>query len=307
MKASEGQRDRQAKASKVKLSEKSRLPRQRSLWIDVVRRLALNKGAMVSLAFLLFLLIPTFFASRLTPYDPIKMDPQALFQPPNTQHWLGTDQYGRDILSRIIHGTKFSLRLGFISVSIAVVLGVPLGLVSGFYGTWLDNVLMRLMDVMLAFPGILLALVFVAILGPGLTNATIAVGVAAIPAYTRLVRGSILAAKEETYVEAAHVVGCRNMRILFRHLLPNVVAPVIVLSTLGIASAIIYGSSLSFLGLGAQPPTSEWGAMLTTGRDYLRAQWWISTFPGLAIMFTVLTINLLGDGLRDALDPRLKV
>jgi peptide/nickel transport system permease protein len=236
------------------------------------------------------------------------MSPEELFQPPSLKHWLGTDQYGRDILSRIIYGTKYSLQLGFISVSIALFFGVPLGLIAGFYGdTRVDNLLMRLVDIMLAFPGILLALIFVAILGPGLNNAMIAVGVSAVPAYTRLVRGSILAAKEHAYVEAARGVGCRNGRILFRHLLPNVIAPVIVLSTQGIALAIIYGSSLSFLGLGAQPPTPEWGTLLSTGRAYLRAQWWISTFPGLAILCTVLAINILGDGLRDALDPRLKV
>jgi peptide/nickel transport system permease protein len=262
---------------------------------------------MVSLALLIGLVIVAILAPKIAPYDPIRMDYNALYQPPNADHWLGTDQFGRDILSRILVGSRYSLQLGFISVAIAALLGIPLGLVSGFYGETVDSVLMRLMDIMLAFPGILLALVFVAILGPGLRNATIAVGIAAIPQYTRLVRGSILTAKEEVYVDAARVVGCSNTRILARHLLPNVVAPVIVLSTLSIAWAIVYGSSLSFLGLGAQPPSPEWGAMLSTGRGFLRAQWWIATFPGVAIMFTVLATNILGDGLRDALDPRLRM
>jgi peptide/nickel transport system permease protein len=208
---------------------------------------------------------------------------------------------------RIIHGTKYSFQLGFISVGIAAFFGVILGLIAGYYGAWADSILMRLIDIMLAFPGILMALVVVAVLGPSLNNAMIAVGVSAIPSYTRLVRGSILAAKSYVYVEAARAVGCRDFRIVMRHLLPNIVAPIIVFSTLGIALAIITGSSLSFLGLGAQPPTPEWGAMLSTGRDYLRRQPWISTFPGLAIMVTVLAINLLGDGLRDALDPRMKM
>ena len=272
-----------------------------------MRRLRMNTGAMISLALLLLMVIPVLFASQLAPYDPIQMDPDALFQPPSLKHWFGTDQYGRDILSRIIHGTKYSFQLGFISVGIACSFGLVLGLISGFYGGSADSILMRLVDIMLAFPGILMALVVVAVLGPSLNNAMIAVGVSAIPTYTRLVRSSILAAKEYVYVEAARAVGCRDLRILIRHLLPNVTAPIIVFSTLGIALAIITGSSLSYLGLGAQPPTPEWGAMLSTGRDYLRRQPWISTFPGLAIMFTVLAINLLGDGLRDALDPRLKI
>lgn len=281
--------------------------RSRSLWGDALRRLGMNRGAVFSTALLVLMLIPVFFAAQIAPYDPIQMDPNQLFMPPSAEHWFGTDQYGRDILSRIIHGTKYSFQLGFISVGIAAFFGVILGLIAGYYGAWADSILMRLIDIMLAFPGILMALVVVAVLGPSLNNAMIAVGVSAIPSYTRLVRGSILAAKSYVYVEAARAVGCRDFRIVMRHLLPNIVAPIIVFSTLGIALAIITGSSLSFLGLGAQPPTPEWGAMLSTGRDYLRRQPWISTFPGLAIMVTVLAINLLGDGLRDALDPRMKM
>jgi len=280
---------------------------QLTLLASTLGRLRKNRAAVVSFIFLLLLLIPTFFPAQIAPYDPIEISPDEILQPPSRTHWFGTDQYGRDILSRIIYGTQYSIQLGFIAVGIAVLLGLPLGLISGFYGVWLDNILMRVVDIMLAFPGILLALVFVAILGPGLNKAILAVGIAGIPAYTRLVRGSVLSVKQYAYVEAARVIGCSNLRILIRHVLPNVFAPVLVLATLGIATAIISGSTLSFLGLGAQPPTPEWGVMLSTGRDYMRGNWWISVFPGLAIMVTVLAINLLGDGLRDALDPRLKV
>jgi peptide/nickel transport system permease protein len=275
--------------------------------VNVIFQLLKNKGAIISIVFLFLLGFVAINANSIAPYDPVAMSGREIFNSPGARHLLGTDQFGRDILSRIIHGTKYSLQLGFISVLISLLVGVPLGLVSGYYGKWLDNIIMRIMDIMLAFPGILLALVFVAILGPGLENATIAVGVAAIPQYTRMVRGSILSAKENVYVEAAYLIGCKNFRILFVHLLPNVFAPIIVISTMSIAWAIVYGASLSFLGLGAQPPSPEWGAMLSNGRDYLRGQWWIATFPGLAIMLVVLAINILGDGLRDALDPRLKM
>ncbi|MDP9365218.1 MAG: ABC transporter permease, partial [Chloroflexota bacterium] len=182
-----------------------------------------------------------------------------------------------------------------------------LGLTSGYYGRWVDTIVMRFVDIMLAFPGILLALALVSILGPSLTNLMIAVGVSSVPAYARLVRGSVLSAKENVYVEAARVVGCTDGMIMRRHVLPNVAAPVIVLATLGFATAILSAASLSFLGLGSQPPTPEWGRMLSEGRNYLREQWWIATFPGLAIMVTVLAMNLLGDGLRDTLDPRQRV
>ena len=276
---------------------------ERGWWFEVFRRLTKNKAAIFSLIFLLSLLVPAFFAPQLAE-DPLQMHGDQLFQPPGPEHLLGTDQFGRDVLTRIVHGTKYSMQLGFISVSVAVIVGVPLGLVAGYYGRWLDATVMRLVDIMLAFPGILLALVFVAILGPGLNNAIIAVGVAAVPVYTRLVRGSVLSAKNNDYVEAARALGSNDTRILIRHLLPNIIGPVIVLATLGTATAIISGASLSFLGLGAQPPTPEWGAMLNDGRAYLRAQWWIATFPGVAILLTVLAINLLGDGLQDAMDPR---
>jgi peptide/nickel transport system permease protein len=262
---------------------------------------------VAGLVILVFIVIGTVAAPILAPADPNRMGAGPMFAPPGRGAILGTDQFGRDMLSRILYGGQISLRLGLISVTIATFAGVLLGLTAGYYGSWFDHATMRLIDIMLAFPGILLALSVVAILGPGLNNAMIAVGIAAIPSYTRIVRGSVLSARETVYVDAARVIGASDGRIMFHHILPNVLAPVIVLATLGMASAIITGTSLSFLGLGAQPPSPEWGAMLSAGRDHLRSAWWISTLPGLAIMIVVFAMNLVGDGLRDALDPRLKV
>jgi peptide/nickel transport system permease protein len=247
------------------------------------------------------------FANLLAPHDPIKINPDSALSPPGGKNVLGTDPLGRDILSRLIHGARISLRVGLVSVGIAAVCGSTLGLLSGYYGRWADLVVMRLIDLLLAFPNVLLALVIIAILGPSIFNLMIAVGISATPGYARLVRGSVLSAKENVYVEAAVAVGCSDRLIIWRHILPNVLAPVIILSTLGMAGAILTGAALSFLGLGVQPPTPEWGTMLSDGRNYLRKAWWITTFPGLAIMLTVLSINMLGDGLRDALDPRLKL
>jgi peptide/nickel transport system permease protein len=210
------------------------------------------------------------------------------------------------VATRILFGSRISLLTGLISVTIAILIGVPLGLVSGFYGGLADRLLMRLVDLMLTFPGILLALVIIAILGPDLFHAMLAVGISASPTYARVVRATVLSAKSQTYVEAARATGCTNARIMGRHILPNTVAPIIVLGTLGVAGAIIAAAALSYLGLGAGPPVPEWGALLSEGRNYLRVAWWMTTFPGLAIMTAVLSINLLGDGLRDALDPRLR-
>jgi peptide/nickel transport system permease protein len=271
------------------------------------RQLWKHKGAMSGLVILLLLILIALSAPLLARYDPLKVQARKALQPPSTEFLLGTDQYGRDVLSRTIYGTRISLLVGIISVGIAAICGLMIGLVAGYCGGIIDSLLMRLMDVMLAFPGILLALAIVSIIGPNLANLMIAVGISAIPAYARLVRGSVLSAKQHLYVEAARVVGCGHSTILFRHILPNVAAPVIVLGTLGMATAILSAAALSFLGLGSQPPTPEWGRMLSEGRAYLREHWWIATTPGLAILITVLAMNLLGDGLRDALDPRLRL
>ncbi len=266
-----------------------------------------NKGAMLGLTILVFLILIALSAPLIAPYNPLKVQARKALQPPGPEFWFGTDQYGRDVLSRTIYGARISLAVGLISVSIAAVCGLIIGLIAGYYGGIIDSILMRLIDIMLAFPGILLALAIVSILGPSLANLMIAVGVSSIPAYARLVRGSVLSAKQNLYVEAARVVGCGSGTILFRHILPNVAAPVIVLCTLGMGIAILWAAALSFLGLGSQPPTPEWGRMLSEGRSYLREHWWISTAPGMAILVTVLAMNLFGDGLRDALDPRLKI
>ena len=271
-----------------------------------LRRLLRNKSAVVGLTVLLALVLVAIFAPYIVPYDPLKIEPGQALLSPSPDHLFGTDQFGRDVFSRVVAGTYISLAVGLISVGIAVIFGVTIGLVSGYYGGKVDNFLMRLIDVMLAFPGILLALAIVSMLGPSLANLMVAVGVSSIPTYARLTRGSVLSAREELYVDAARSIGVRNRTILGRHLLPNVVAPIIVTATLGVGAAILWAAALSFLGLGSQPPTPEWGRMLSEGRQYLRDQWWISTFPGLAIMITVLASNLLGDGLRDTLDPRLK-
>jgi peptide/nickel transport system permease protein len=272
----------------------------------VARRLARQRGAMVGAAILAVLAVMAVGAPGLASRDPIRTAPREALQPPGARYLLGTDQFGRDVASRVLHGARLSLTVGLIAVGIAVALGVPIGLVSGFYGGPLDAVAMRVMDVLLAFPGILLALAIVGVLSPGLGNVMIAVGLAAVPTYARLTRASVLSARELLYVEAARAMGGRDRFILARYILPNVVAPLIVTSTLGLGTAILSAAALSFLGLGSPPPTPEWGRMLSEGRDYLREAWWISTFPGLAIMLTVLAMNLLGDGLRDVLDPRLK-
>lgn len=293
-------------ANRQKESEKSLL-RSDSPWRIALGILTKNKVAMTGLGILLLVSLTAIFASQISPYDPDEIDILYQLQAPSKDHILGTDLYGRDILSRIFWGGRITLVVGLISVAIAASFGIVLGLISGFYGRSIDALIMRFIDILLSFPRILLALIIVGMLGPGLFNVMIAVGIASITGYARLVRGTVLSAKEHAYIEAARVVGCSDSRILFRHLLPNVIGPVIVLATLDIASAILAASSLSFLGLGVQPPTAEWGYMLNEGRNYLRAAPWITLFPGLAIMVSVLSINILGDGLRDALDPKLKI
>ncbi len=286
-------------------------------WIMLKRNLQVfstHPNGMIGFLLLLTWVIIALLASQLTPYDPLtqalppaRIDDSSARQAPSSLYWFGTDEVGRDLFSRILAGAHISLALGFISVSIGLVTGSTLGLVAGFYGGWIDGVIMRVMDALLAFPGILLALVVIVALGTSIQNVMIAVGIAIIPQYARLVRSLCLTIRELTYVEAAHVVGSGVARIIFRHILPNIVAPLIVLSTLQIGQAIIYGSALSFLGMGAQPPTPEWGLIAAKGRGVFRKAWWISTFPSLAILTVVMAFNLLGDGLRSMLDPRLRL
>ncbi len=273
----------------------------------VVSRILHNRSALVGGSVLLLIVLLSLAAPAISPYDPIKTNQRLSLEQPSFEHVMGTDRFGRDIFSRVLYAGQTSLPIGVVSVAIGVLVGVSLGLLAGFHGGWVDGVSMRFVDLLLAFPGILLALAIIAVLGGSLTNLMIAVGIAAIPDYVRITRGAVLSIKEREFVLAARVIGCRGPSIMLRHILPNVVAPIIVLATLGMAAAIITGSALSFLGLGIKPPTPEWGNMLAEGREFLQHAPWVAFFPGLAIMLTVLSINLLGDGLRDALDPRMRV
>jgi peptide/nickel transport system permease protein len=278
-----------------------------SLFRIAISQLRRNKGAMVGGAVVLLFIFTAVFAPLIAPYDPLESNLDEALQSHTYKHWFGTDEQGRDILSRIIYGGRMSLAIGVIAVAISSVLGVFLGLISGFMGGKVDNVIMRFMDILMAFPGMLLALAIVSALGPGTFNLMIALGVYSVPFFARVVRGSVLSVREMEYVEAARAIGQSNFFIVFSHILPNCVGPILVLATLRIALAILNGAGLSFLGLGPQPPTPEWGAMLSSGRTYLRIAPWVATYPGLAIMFVVLGFNVFGDGLRDALDPRLKM
>lgn len=260
---------------------------------------------MLGAIMLLLLIFCAVFAPVIAPYDPLAVVPFEILLPPSADHWMGTDTLGRDMLSRVIFGSRVSLRLGLVSVSIAMSLGILIGSLAGYLGGQIEAALMRVIDILLAFPSLILALIFVFALGPGLTNAMIAVGIASIPAYARVTRAEVLSAKENLYVQAAEAVGAPNRTIMFRHILPNIIAPNIVIAALGTGIAILAGSALSFLGLGAQAPTPEWGLMLSQGRGFMSLAWWLSFFPGLAIMITVMALNLLGDGLRDVFDPRL--
>jgi peptide/nickel transport system permease protein len=268
-------------------------------------RLSRNRAAVAGGIVVLLLIVVAICAPFIAPYPPNQQNFADYLSPPGPRHVFGTDEQGRDGLSRVIFGSRISLWIGVIAVSIAAIGGLICGLLAGFFGGWTDSVIMRGMDVMFAFPEILLALSVVAVLGPALTTVMVAVGVASIPYYTRVVRGSVLAATQAEYVLAARVVGCPARHIIVRHVMPNSIAPVLVLATTGVAAAIITGAALSFLGLGVQPPTPEWGSMLSISRNYLQHAPWMAVFPGLAIMVTVVAINLLGDGVRDALDPRL--
>jgi peptide/nickel transport system permease protein len=268
------------------------------------RRLTRNRGAMVGLSIYVLLLSVAILAPVIAPYDPFEISLRTASLPPSAGHLLGTDLYGRDVLSRVIFGARISLFMGVVANVASLVPGLILGLPAAYYGRTLDSLLMRLTDVLLALPSLLLAMAFVAILGTGLINAILAIGIARSGQYARLIRGSVLSAKENEYVHAAVSTGCSDMRIMLRHILPNILAPVIVYFTLGVGTATLFGASLSFIGLGAQPPSPEWGRMCADGRGYMRTAWWLSVFPGLAIMATVLAVNLFGDGLRSATDPK---
>lgn len=281
-------------------------PARRRQMPDVVRRLLRSPSAVLGLIIVFAFLFISVAAPLIAPHDYDQANFRLARKGPSADHWLGNDELGRDLLSRLLHGARLSMVVGLIAVGIGLVVGTPLGLVSGYLGGAADLVIMRLMDVLLAFPSILLAILLVATFGPGLNNAMIAIGIVSIPVYARLVRSSTLATKNELFVDASRSVGANDLRILVRHIFPNTVAPLVVQSTLQIATAILSASALGFLGLGAPPDVPEWGNMLQKGRTYIFSAPHIVVFPGLAIMLTVLGFNLLGDGLRDALDPRLR-
>ncbi len=282
--------------------------KKRSMTMEVCQRLARNKMAMLGLAILVVLVLCAVFADVIADYE-TKVVAQNIanrLKGPSVEHWFGTDEFGRDIFARIIHGSRVSLVVGLISVSVSLILGGILGAFAGFYGGRVDNVIMRVMDIFLAVPSTLLAMTIVAALGSSLVNVMLAIGVSGIPTYARIVRAAVMSVKDQEFVEASRAIGATNVTTIFREIIPNCLAPIIVQATLSVAGAILSTASLSFIGLGVQPPDPEWGAMLSGGRNFLRDAVHLTLFPGLAIVITILALNLLGDGLRDALDPRLK-
>ncbi|MEO5701397.1 MAG: ABC transporter permease [Casimicrobiaceae bacterium] len=280
------------------------LPREQSPGARALRRLIRRKGAVVGLGVIVFFVLIAIFAPWVSPQDPLATSWGAIRKAPSAAHWFGTDEIGRDVLARVIWGARASLLAGMVSVLISLSLGVPIGLLAGYAGRWPDMIISRITDAMLASPFLILAIALAAFLGPSLTNAMIAIGISATPIFIRLTRAQVMAVKVEDYVEAARALGNSHLRIALRHILPNVIPPLIVQTTLALAAAVIAEASLSFLGLGQQPPEPSWGSMLNTAKNYIDNAPWMAIWPGLSIFLLVLSFNLLGDGLRDALDPR---
>jgi ABC-type dipeptide/oligopeptide/nickel transport system permease subunit len=295
-------------ATSIRVSATVKEARERAFRhpLAVFGRLARNHAAMVGLVMLFVMALAAVLAGALVRYSPDAADLNAVLQPPSAAHLFGTDQLGRDILARIIYGGRISLLIGVLAVAVGAAIGVPLGVVSGFYGGRTDALIQRFVDVMLSFPGFLLALTLISLLGVGPRNVVLSVGIASVPVYVRLVRGVTLSVRELAYVESARAIGLSDLRIMFRHVLPNTAAPIIVQSSLQLGVALLTAAGLGFLGIGVTPPTPEWGAMLGEAQTYILSAWYMGTFPGLAIFAAVMAFNLLGDGLRDALDPRMK-
>ena len=280
--------------------------KKRQKKFGAMRRFLKNKLSVIGMVVIIAFILIAIFADQLAPYDYAAQDLPSMYLSPCAEHPLGTDNLGRDMLSRIIYGTRISLLIGFSSVGISLLIGTLLGCLAGFYGGKVDTLIMRFMDVMLAVPSVLLAIVIAAVLGTGVFNLILAIGIASIPSYARIVRASILSIRDQEYIEAARISGCSDARMILRHILPNILAPVIVQTTLGLGLAILNASGLSFLGLGVEAPMPEWGSMLAAARGDMRNYPYLVTFPGIAIVLVVLALNMVGDGLRDALDPRMK-
>ncbi|MEK4023960.1 MULTISPECIES: ABC transporter permease [unclassified Sporosarcina] len=273
---------------------------------DTWKRFKKNRFAFVGFLLIALILIVALLAKWIVPFDPYYMDPNSTLTAPNSEHWFGTDQFGRDIFSRILYGTQISLKVGLIAVGFSLFFGTIIGIVAGYFGGKIDQILSRITDVLFSFPDILLALVIMAILGPSLTNLMIAIGIVYTPIFARIARGAVLNIRDSLYIEAARSMGVNSFQIMLRHILPNSLAPLIVQVTLSFAFAILAEAALSFLGLGVSPDTPSWGIMLSEAKDWMEISWWTAIFPGIAITLSVLSFNIMGDGLRDALDPRLK-
>ena len=275
-------------------------------WRDIARHVLRNPLSLSGLIIIFLLILLAILAPFIAPYDPFATDPLQKLQPPSAKHLMGTDGLGRDILSRVLYGTRISLWIAILILVTAGIFGTVVGIVAGYAGGFLDNILMRVTDIFMAFPRLILAMAIAAALGPSLTNVVIAISFGAWTVFARLARSRAIAVREEDFVEAARALGASNLRILFKHILPMALSPVIVQATLSMGGIILTAAGLGFLGFGAQPPTPEWGVMVSDGRNFMPHGWWVSTFPGLAIMITVLGFNLLGDGIRDILDPRMR-
>ena len=283
------------------------LPAPERRWRAMIRRFGRRRLGWIGAAIVALAVVLAVFAPLIATHDPVEADFGNVHAQPSREHWLGTDQLGRDTFSRVVYGSRVSLRVGCIAIVIAVGIGLPLGVIAGYNTGWIDHLLiMRVMDAMMAFPPLVLALVIVVALGPSINNALIAIGITYSPGFARLVRGTVLSVREEPYVDAARALGASTPRIIIQHILPNLMSPVIVLASLALAGAILAEAGLSFLGVGAQPPTPAWGSMLNTGRQFIETNMWESIAPGTAIMLVVMGFNFIGDSLRDALDPRLR-
>lgn len=291
---------------KINQAEEEMLDVPQGSWKEIWYTLSRNRRAMFGLVFIILLSLVAIFADQIAPYAMREQNLSNALQFPNATHWLGTDDLGRDILSRIIYGTRVSLTVGVSAVVLALIIGGILGVVAGYYKGWVDTLIMRFCDILLSIPSILLAIAIVASLGSSLQNLIIAIGIANIPIFARIIRSGVISVKEQEFIEASEALGANDVRIIFKHIIPNIMSPIIVQSSMGVATAILSAVGLGFIGLGLEASIAEWGTMLNSGRGYIRTHYYLTLYPGLVIMLTVLSFNLLGDGLRDAIDPKMR-